>query len=192
MTKRGGSIDPQVNPGTTPGATPGVSWGSRVENFSCRCRGTTRTPQNTHRAPRMGRALGAGRKRAAQLIPARRSPQATHGTYRGESCTRSRGHLFETRFAGKNRPRPVRWVHSGLGVGSVGQSWGQKPCWCGALARHPKTVGERGGFRGLGVRGPLGDQARPHRGGQGLLVPKTSPWVSSGVDHALIGGQSGV
>ena len=77
-----GSVDP---PGTTPGATPGVPWGGTVENFSCRCGGTTRTPQNTHRAPRTGRALGAGRKHAAQLIPARRTPQATHGTYRGGS-----------------------------------------------------------------------------------------------------------
>ena len=84
-----------------------------------------------------------------------------------------------------------------LGWGSVGQLWGQKPRWWGALARHPKTVGERGGFCGLGVRGPLGDQVRPHRGGArpfGAQDPPNGgevPWVNSGVDHPLVGGKVG-
>ena len=169
LGQEGDPLTPQVNPGTTPGATPGVSW---VENFSCRCRGTTKTPQNT-----TGRQGWDGHleraERAAQLIPASKSrrlpryPRGERVSGRGDTCPKpvSRVKIARARSGG-----PL-WTWGGV----CGAVMGAKAPLVWGPARHPKTVGERGGFRGLGVRGPLGDQARPHRGEQGLLVPKTPP-----------------
>ena len=45
--------------------------------------GPTPVTGGSHGDTTSGPAAASGKKRAAQLIPARRRPQATHGTYRG-------------------------------------------------------------------------------------------------------------